>query len=83
MHATELATEDIRQVLRESLRGFLSEHWDADCVKQGPSPDDVSAIWTKLVGQGIASLGASCDEGGLSEILVVLEEWLARNNVSA
>src|SRR5262249_51767269 len=28
----------------------------------------------KLVGQGIASLGASCDEGGLSEILVVLEE---------
>jgi alkylation response protein AidB-like acyl-CoA dehydrogenase len=74
MNATELPTEDIREMLRESLRGFLSEHWDADRAKHGSSPEDVSAISTKLVGQGIASLGSGADEGGLREILVVLEE---------
>jgi alkylation response protein AidB-like acyl-CoA dehydrogenase len=74
MGAAELPTEDIREMLRDSLRGFLGEHWNADRVRHGPSSQDVAAIWTKLVGQGIAALGAHPDEGGLREVSVVLAE---------
>jgi alkylation response protein AidB-like acyl-CoA dehydrogenase len=70
----ELPAEDIAEMLRDSLRRFLGEHWNADCFRQGPSPQDVSAIWTKLVGQGVASLGSVPAEGGLREVSVVLGE---------
>ena len=59
-------------MLRDSLRGFLGEQWRADS-KQA-TPEEVSAIWTKLVGQGVASLGRDFAEGGLREILVVMAE---------
>lgn len=74
MDATQLPGEDIREMLRDSLRGFLGEQWNADCVRRGPSPQDVVAIWSKLVGQGVCSLGCNRDEGGLREIAVVLAE---------
>ena len=60
-------------MLRNSLRGFLGEQWSAD-GRQATSSEDVSAIWTKLVGQGVASLGCEFTEGGLREILVVMAE---------
>jgi len=37
-------------------------------------PEAIAAIWTKLVGQGVASLGCDFSEGGLREILVVMAE---------
>src|SRR5439155_11963076 len=74
MDAAEVPGDDVRQMLRDSLRGFLGEQWTADCVRRGPSPPDVAAIWSKLVGQGIATLGCNLDEGGLREIAVVLAE---------
>jgi alkylation response protein AidB-like acyl-CoA dehydrogenase len=74
MDAAELPTEDIREMLRDTLRGFLGEHWNADCVRHGPSPQDVATIWTRLVGQGVAALGCNPDEGGLREVSVVLAE---------
>ncbi len=74
MHVTELPSDDIREMLRDSLRGFLGEQWTADCVRRGPSPQDVATIWSKLVGQGVATLGCSPDEGGLREVAVVLAE---------
>ncbi len=62
-------------MLRDSLRGFLAEHWNADvAAKQSSSPEAISAIWTRLVGQGVASLGCDFSEGGLCEILVVMAE---------
>ncbi|MCP3465544.1 acyl-CoA dehydrogenase [Bradyrhizobium sp. CCGUVB23] len=61
-------------MLRDSLRGFLGEQWNADCVRHGPSPQDVAAIWTRLVGQGVGSLGSDPQEGGLREVAVVLAE---------
>jgi alkylation response protein AidB-like acyl-CoA dehydrogenase len=73
MDQIQLPNEEVRQMLRDSLRGFLGEQWSAD-VKQATSPEEVSAIWTKLVGQGIASLGCDFTEGGLREILVVMAE---------
>ncbi len=38
------------------------------------SPEAISSIWTRLVGQGVASLGCDFSEGGLREILVVMAE---------
>jgi alkylation response protein AidB-like acyl-CoA dehydrogenase len=73
MDQIQLPNEEVRQMLRDSLRGFLGEQWRAD-VTQATSPEDVSAIWTKLVGQGVASLGCDFAEGGLREILVVMAE---------
>ena len=62
-------------MLRDSLRGFLEQHWNADvAAEQSSSPEAISAIWSKLVGQGVASLGCDFSEGGLREILVVMAE---------
>lgn len=74
MFMVELPTDDIAEMLRDSLRGFLGEHWSADCMRQGPSPQEISAIWTRLVDQGIGALGSNRDEGGLREVAVVLAE---------
>jgi alkylation response protein AidB-like acyl-CoA dehydrogenase len=72
---SQLPSDDIREMLRDSLRGFLDEHWKADvAVKQSSSSEAISAIWMKLVGQGVASLGHDFSEGGLREILVVMAE---------
>lgn len=74
MDATELPTTDIREMLRDSLRGFLGEHWRVDALRQGAAADDILAIWRRLVGQGVASLGSDPTEGGLREILLVMGE---------
>jgi alkylation response protein AidB-like acyl-CoA dehydrogenase len=74
MDATQLPGEDIREMLRDSLRGFLGEQWNADCVRHGPAPHDVAAMWSRLVTQGVASLGRNRAEGGLREVAVVLAE---------
>jgi len=83
MDHSQLPSEEIREMLRDSLRGFLEEHWSADAgAKQESSPEVISAIWTRLVGQGVASLGRDFSEGGLREILVVMAE-LGRAGCSA
>lgn len=74
MDTTELPNDEVRQMLRDSLRGFLGEQWNADCFRLGAAPKDIAAIWAKLVGQGVASLGSAPEEGGLREIAVVLAE---------
>jgi alkylation response protein AidB-like acyl-CoA dehydrogenase len=74
MDATAPPTDDIREMLRESLRGFLGDHWRVTAQARNASPDDVSTIWRGLVGQGVASLGSDPGEGGLAEILVVMAE---------
>ena len=73
MDLIQLPNEEVREMLQGSLRGFLDEHWSADGV-HATSPDEISAVWTKLVGQGVASLGCDFTEGGLREISVVMAE---------
>lgn len=73
MDQIQLPNEEVRQMLRDSLRGFLGEHWNVD-TRQATPPDEISAIWAKLVGQGVASLGCDFTEGGLREILVAMTE---------
>jgi hypothetical protein len=74
MDAAALPGDDLAQMLRDSLRGFLGEHWKADCLRDRPAPRNIAAIWSKLVGQGVAALGCNRDEGGLREVAVVLGE---------
>uniref|UniRef100_A0A973VZT0 Acyl-CoA dehydrogenase n=2 Tax=Bradyrhizobium septentrionale TaxID=1404411 RepID=A0A973VZT0_9BRAD len=74
MAPTEVSGDDITGMLRDSVRGFLDEHWRPRGATASSSPDAISAIWRKLVGQGVATLGAEDGDGGLAEILVVMAE---------
>jgi len=75
MAVSQLASDEIREMLRDSLRGFLAEHWKAaEDSTPATLSEAISSIWAKLVGQGVASLGCDLDEGGVREILVVMAE---------
>ena len=75
MDVSQLPSDEIREMLRDSLRGVLAEHWNAaDAATPTTLPAAISLIWSKLVGQGIASLGCDVSEGGFREILVVMAE---------
>ncbi|MHC2336922.1 acyl-CoA dehydrogenase family protein [Bradyrhizobium sp. USDA 4454] len=74
MAATGVSGDDVTAMLRDSLRGFLDEHWRPRGTAALSSPDEMSAIWRKLVGQGVAALGAEAGEGGLAEVFVVMAE---------
>lgn len=75
MDAAEPQGEDVRTMLRDSLRGFLGTQWKTEAAAT-PSQlaDQTSSIWTRLVGQGVAALGHDRSEGGLREILVAMAE---------
>src|SRR5882724_2060365 len=75
MEAVRLPNDEIREMLRDSLRGFLEKHWNAAAAATSAAlPEAILSIWTRLVGQGVASLGCDFSEGGLREILVVMAE---------
>ena len=75
MESVQLPNDEIREMLRDSLRGFLAEHWNAAAAATSAAlPEAISSIWTRLVGQGVASLGCDFSEGGLREIQVVMAE---------
>lgn len=74
MAASGIESDDVAGMLRNSLRGLLEAHWRGDCMKDGASPDAITEIWDKLAQQGVAVLGADPEEGGLREILAVMEE---------
>jgi alkylation response protein AidB-like acyl-CoA dehydrogenase len=75
MVPTEPEGDDVRTMLRDSLRGFLATQWNAEAAAKSSRPaEEVVAIWSRLVGQGVAALGHDRSEGGLREILVVMVE---------
>ena len=70
-----LPGDEERTMLRDSLRGFLQTHWPAaDAIARARRPAAVAAVWSQLVGQGVAALGSEPGEGGLREIALVMEE---------
>jgi alkylation response protein AidB-like acyl-CoA dehydrogenase len=73
MGANEIEADDVAGMLRDSMRGLLDEHWRVDRSKDETS-DAMRGIWDRLVRQGVTVLGADPAEGGLSEILVVMDE---------
>ena len=73
MDAAARPDEEARTLLRDSLRGFLGEQWSLEKGRSA-SPGEIAGIWTKLVAQGVASLGSDPAEGGLREIVLVMSE---------
>ncbi|MFO1218723.1 MAG: acyl-CoA dehydrogenase [Burkholderiaceae bacterium] len=70
-----LPGDEERALLRESVRGFLAAHWPvAHAIEGAVDRAAVATLWSGLVGQGLAALGADRTEGGLREALVVMEE---------
>ncbi|MCZ7562308.1 MAG: acyl-CoA dehydrogenase [Burkholderiaceae bacterium] len=73
--ATDLPGDEERRLLRDSVRGFLGEAWPVvGAVERGADPAALRRIWRELAGQGIAALGADSTEGGVRELVVVLQE---------
>ena len=70
-----LPTDEDRRLLRDSLRGFLQSHWPAEeAVARHSRPDQVAQLWQGLGDQGLLSLGSDATEGGVREMVVVMEE---------
>src|SRR5271170_3625331 len=75
MPPTELPSDDVRTMLRDSVRGFLGAQWNPEAATTpSGSAEQIASIWTRLVGQGVAALGCDFGEGGLHEIVVVMTE---------
>jgi len=66
-----LPTDEDRDLLRDSLRGWLNAHWCADSVHEVAA---LRAVWRGLAQQGLATLGREPAEGGLQELVVAAEE---------
>lgn len=70
-----LPGDEERLMLQESLRRLLERRWPADrAVTLAADPHAIASIWQALAEQGLSSLGSEPLEGGLREIIVVLEE---------
>ncbi|MFM9972821.1 MAG: acyl-CoA dehydrogenase family protein [Burkholderiales bacterium] len=64
-----------RQLLRDSTRGFLSSRWPAEtAVEQSTDANAIINMWQDVAAQGLSTLGADIEEGGLREITLVFEE---------
>ncbi len=64
-----------RELLRDSVRGFLAEYWPvAGAIAAHADPAALAAIWRGLAGQGLTMLGSDAEIGGVAEMLVVMEE---------
>lgn len=62
-------------MLRDSLRGFLGEHWPAaSAVERLRDRTALSALWDGLAGQGLTTLGWEREAGGVRELVIALEE---------
>lgn len=73
--AIVLPSDEERDLLRNSVRGFLAQHWPAaSAVVDGDRPQELRRIWKQLAGQGVTTLGSDPAEGGLRELLVVMGE---------
>jgi alkylation response protein AidB-like acyl-CoA dehydrogenase len=67
--------DDLRNLLRDSLRGFLATQWKRKSAADlSAAEQKIASIWTRLVGQGVATLGSDPGEAGLREILIVMTE---------
>ena len=75
MSNAALPTDEDRALLRESLRGWLGEHWPAaTAAHDAADPARLRAVWQGLAQQGLATLCRDPAEGGLQEMLLAAEE---------
>ena len=63
-----LPTDEDRELLRESLRGWLGEHWPAaTATSDAADPARLRTVWRGLAQQRLGALGRDPAEGGLQE----------------
>jgi len=73
--STERISDDERNLLRKSVRDFLSKAWPADqAVANSDEGQAVTRLWQAFARQGLAALGSNPAESGLREIVLVFEE---------
>ena len=64
-----------RQLLRDSVRGFLANRWPAaQAVAKSGDPQAIAALWREMGAQGWSALGADPAQVGLREIALLFEE---------
>src|SRR4030095_8259058 len=69
----EIPGDEEREMLRESVNGFLETNWPASsAVERAAQVDSVNDIWQGVVRQGLGSLGLHPEEGGLRELAIVM-----------
>lgn len=67
--------EEERSLLRDSVRGLLTQYWPQDqAIRHQIDRTELNSIWCHLASLGLTRLGADSQEGGLSELLVVTQE---------
>jgi acyl-CoA dehydrogenase len=72
---TSTLSDADRQLLRDSVRDFLASRWPAEhAVERSTDTGAIGAAWKDMSAQGLTALGADPAEGGLREILLVMEE---------
>lgn len=75
MDSVQLPSNEERTMLRDSIRGTLSEHWPADkAVSFAQDPDRQKGIWKVLSQQGYTGLGTSGSGTGLREAVILMSE---------
>ena len=75
MSETSPTGDEERALLRDSVRGFLERHWPAAGAPARQADDAaLAALWRGLAGQGLTTLGADAELGGIAEAVVVMEE---------
>ena len=70
-----LPSDEERALLRDSIRGFLAQNWPAaGAVERGRDPAELRRLWKQIAGQGLTALGSDPAEGGVRELVVVMQE---------
>jgi len=69
-----MPTDEERQMLREAVRGFLSNRWSAAGAACTKSTTE-AAFWQEIVAQGLAGFGEEAADGGLRELAITMEEF--------
>lgn len=70
-----LPSDEERELLRTSLRGYLAEHWPAEtAVVQATNAEARRKIWKGIADQGLAALCTDPTQGGVREVVVTMQE---------
>ena len=71
----EALSDADRDLLRRSIREFLSQRWPTEgAVERSGEAQAVTAVWRGLADQGLGALGSDMAEAGLREIALAFEE---------
>src|ERR1700750_1282629 len=75
MDSIQLSNDEERTMLRDSVRGLLSEHWPPEKAQSyAAEPDRQKGMWRLLSKQGLSALCSKDSGTGLRETLIVMAE---------